>query len=180
MKHLRFFITAIALTTVLCCCEKSYNENEEDEKEAIADKEGEEEGSLDDSELDYGDKGEGDFQVGDTVDVKTFISTPIYVQIWVKGYIVGAGTGANGKTRYEFDSPFSYDTALLIADKASETGPEKTASVCITAKKNLREVVNLKDNPDNKGKRIAVFGFQEKYLKRPGIKAIDAYEFPSR
>lgn len=180
MKPLRLFITAIALATAFCCCEKPYNENDEDEKEVIADKEGEEEGGLDDSEFDYGDKGEGDLKVGDTVDVKTFLSAPIYVQIWVKGYIVGAGTGANGKTRYEFEAPFSYDTALLIADDASETDPAKTASICITSKKKLREVVNLKDNPGNKGKRIAVFGFQEKYLKIPGIKAIDAYEFPSK
>ena len=42
-----------------------------------------------------------------------------------------------------------------------------------------RSKLNLKDHPENKGQRIAVFGFQDRYLGLFGIKTIDAYEFPT-
>ena len=119
--------------------------------------------------------------MGDTVDVKTFRTQPIYVQIWVKGYIVGTGTGARGNTRYDMEAPFDSDTALLIADNANEKDPQNTVSICLTnGSKSRREELNLEDNPGNKGKRIAVFGFQETYIKLPRIKKIDAWEFPTK
>lgn len=180
MKHLTIFMLGILLSFSLCACDKPFSEEDDDTETT--------ENSSDDDENNtvYG-KGEDDddddsgVQTGDTLSVSAFISTSLYnTQVWLKGYIVGCATGAGGGKKYETNAPFSYDTALLVADDPNETDIDKMASICLTGKKKLREKANLKDNPQNKGKRIAVFGFQDTYLKLLGIKAIDAYEFPSK
>lgn len=180
MKRLRIITLTMLLSITFCACDKPFSEDEEvEETTTNTDNEDNttgEYGNGKDSESD--DSG---IQVGDTLNVTTFISTPIYnVQVWLKGYIVGCATGAGGSKTYETSAPFSYDTALLVADDPNETDIDKMASICLTSKKKLREKANLKDNPQNKGKRIAVFGFQATYLKLFGIKQIDAYEFPAK
>ncbi len=117
---------------------------------------------------------------GETIDVNTFCNTAIYDQVWVRGYVVGAATGAKGKYTYEFDAPFSFDTALLLADEENVDSCSDVMSVCLTTcSKKTRQALNLVDNPENKGRIIEVFGFQEVYLKIPGMKTLDAYRFPS-
>ena len=119
----------------------------------------------------------GDFPTGSTVDVTTFRNSAIYTQVWVKGYIVGAATGKNNKMRYEFGPDFTYDTAILLADEPEEDDLDKVISVRLV-QGSRRELLNLKDNPGNKGQLVKVFGFQDIYLKIPGIKDIDGLEFP--
>lgn len=180
MKNLTAFTLVVLLSLTFCACDKPFSEEDEDTETTV---------DTTDEDDDSGEYGKGDdsgnddsgIEMGDTLNVTTFISTPIYnAQVWLKGYIVGCATGANGRRRYETEAPFSYDTSLLIADNPNETDMEKMASICLTGKKKLREKANLKDNPQNKGKRIAVFGFQDTYLKLFGIKEIDAYEFPAK
>lgn len=115
------------------------------------------------------------------MNVETFISKPIVDQVWVKGYIVGSATGANGKKRYDFEPPFDHDTALLLADDPATADLSHVVSVCLTScSKKIREELNLKEHPENRGKVLSVFGFRETYLAIPGIKKIDAYEFRIR
>lgn len=157
---------------MLACssCEKTDSYDDEDDTE---------QGGWQEDDPEYGgDDDDSGISLGDVVDVKTFCNTPIYTQVWVEGYIVGAATGAKGKIRYEFEAPFQYDTAILMADEPAVDEDAEFMSVCLTGcSTKLREMLNLASNPENKGKRLRVFGFQETYLKVPGIKTIDGYGF---
>ena len=62
----------------------------------------------------------------------------------------------------------------------SADSEDEVISVCLTTcSESRRDTLNLVRHPENKGKRVAVFGVQETYLKLPGIKHIDALEFPA-
>lgn len=195
MKKYKFIVLLLLAAAVFPACDKPYIEYEEEEnKDKVVVESSDDKSDSVDGDADYDDEGsvtdnggndnldnEGsgdEFDIGDVVDVETFISTPIVNQIWLKGYIVGAATGANGKKRYDFDAPYDYDTAILLADTPDEADLEHVASVCLTScSKKIREALNLKDHPENRGKTLSVFGFREVYLNLPGIKKIDAYEF---
>lgn len=178
MKNLKLFMLLPVFLFVFGACDKPYGD-EGDENIELPE---ENNGAEDDDDAENNDDAEdGGISLGDVVDVNTFLNTPIYAQVWVKGYIVGSATGANGKTRYDFEPPFSYDTAILLADTESADSETEVMSVCLTScSKKIREKLNLADHPENKGKRLAVFGFQDVYLKIYGIKKIDAYEFPAK
>lgn len=195
MKKYKFIVLLLLAAAVFPACDKPYIEYEEEEnKDKVVVESSDDKSDSVDGDADYDDEGsvtdnggndnqdnEGsgdEFDIGDVVDVETFISTPIVNQIWLKGYIVGAATGANGKKRYDFDAPYEYDTAILLADNPDEADLEHVASVCLTScSKKIREALNLKDHPENRGKTLSVFGFREVYLNLPGIKKIDAYDF---
>lgn len=178
MKNLKLFVLLSVFLSVFGACDKPYGDEEEGNIELPYENGGTDEN---DGTEDDGDAEDGDISLGDVVDVSTFLNTPIYAQVWVKGYIVGSATGANGKTRYDFEPPFSYDTAILMADTEDADSETEVMSVCLTScSKKIREKLNLADHPENKGRRLAVFGFQDVYLKIYGIKKIDAYEFPAK
>ena len=179
MKKMIFMLVSLFVVFTFPACDKPYDdseENVEDDTEVV--------GGLDnDNGSNSGDGGgecddDTGISFGDVVDVETFISTPIVTQVWVKGYIVGSATGANGKKRYDFEPPFEHDTALLLADSPATADLSHVVSVCLTScSKKIREELNLKEHPENRGKVLSVFGFRETYLAIPGIKKIDAYEF---
>lgn len=179
MRSISVMMIFLAAAIAFAACEKPYTDGEEERTEHIGDGDGGGDGWI----IDDGsgeDDGSG-IGLGDTVSVKTFLEMPIQRQVWVKGYIVGAATGAGGNYRYVFKKPFAYDTAILIAGSPDEDRTDSVASVCLTScSKNIRELLNLKDNPGNKGKKVALFGMQETYLRLTGIKKIDAYEFPAK
>lgn len=195
MKKIKFIVLLLLATAVFPACDKPYSdyEAEEDSGKVVVDgsKDESDTGSGDtgsdgkDEGSDLGDEGktesggdEEDLNVDGVVGVETFIGTPIVNQVWLKGYIVGAATGANGKKRYRFESPFEYDTAILLADDPDTDDLEHVVSVCLTScSKKIREALNLVDHPENKGKMLSVYGFREVYLGIPGIKKIDGYEF---
>lgn len=178
MKNLKLFMLLPVFLFVFGACDKPYGDEGDENIELPEENNGAED---DDDAEDNDDAEDGGISLGDVVDVSTFLNTPIYAQVWVKGYIVGSATGANGKTRYDFEPPFSYDTAILLADTESADSETEVMSVCLTScSKKIREKLNLADHPENKGKRLAVFGFQDVYLKIYGIKKIDAYEFPAK
>lgn len=174
------YVCAVVDSILFSACDKPYDDSEEgidDGTEIIG-------GTDKDTGSDDEDEGDGEYDddtgisFGDVVDVETFISKPIVDQVWVKGYIVGSATGANGKKRYDFEPPFDHDTALLLADDPATADLSHVVSVCLTScSKKIREELNLKEHPENRGKVLSVFGFRETYLAIPGIKKIDAYEF---
>lgn len=103
---------------------------------------------------------------------------------WVKGYIVGCVK--DGTTT--FDSPsqalfdnFNSSTNVFIADNANETDYTKCLSVKLndqSAPAGFRNVVNLKDNPTNKGKELLVQGkLRSMFTNLKGCRDIAAYEF---
>lgn len=177
----RILLAILQLSVLFCTlsCEKTYlGEDREEPPEDVV--EGEAGDGTGDNGGWYGEGSDVDDDVvylGDTVDVGTFRSHVIYGQIWVKGYIVGAATGAYGKRRYEFGPDFNYDTAILIADDPGVVDEEETVPISLTTcSKAIRSKLNLVDNPGNKGVFIWVYGVQETYLGLPGIKHIDGLE----
>lgn len=176
MKKFFTFIFIFLTGGMFLSCEKAYI-GEEQEKENLEYTDNDDENEYEQDIEHAGDDDE--FKLGDIVNVNTFKNCAIYTQVWVEGYIVGAATGANQKYRYEFCPDFSFDTAILLADNIEANSIDEVISVCLTnCSKELRTKLNLRDHPENKGKRIAVFGFQDRYLKITGIKKIDAYKFP--
>lgn len=130
------------------------------------------EGGTEGSGNDDSSTGSSTIETGDTITVGRFINNTINGQVFVYGYIVGACTKSISNA--EFLPPFTYSQALLLADDSLEADPEKVMTVCLTTKAKARQALNLVDNPENFRKRIIIFGFQETYLKRPGIKKIDS------
>ena len=173
MKILRVSMFLLVAVLTLASCEKAYFDEDGEREETV---EGDDNGGWYDDDSPEGD---GEFSIGDEVDVHTFKNNAIYTQVWVSGYIVGAATGANNRYRYEFGPEFTFDTAILLADTPEASSTDDVISVCLTGGSvNRRRKLNLKDHPENKGRRLAVFGFQDWYLGMFGIKTIDAYEFP--
>ena len=176
MKKLIFAIIPLIVTVALVSCEKAELGGEGDGTEEVG-------GTADDG--DGGDNGgwyggedgndEDLVYLGDTVDVETFRTHAIYGQVWVKGYIVGAATGAHNQRRYEFGPEFNFDTAILIADDPGEDDKNMTVPISLTScSDDLRAGLNLVAHPENKGKFIWIYGVQETYLGLQGIKHIDA------
>lgn len=173
MKKLRVIILVLITALALGSCERAYFEEDEEPADVVV---GDDNGGWYDDDT---PGGYGDFAHGDEVDVHTFKTSAIYTQVWVKGYIVGAATGIYNRNRYEFGPEFTFDTAILLADTPEASDTSQVISVCLTGgSESRRSKLNLKDHPENKGQRIAVFGYQDRYLGLFGIKAIDAYEFP--
>ncbi len=103
-------------------------------------------------------------------------------QKWVSGYIVGCVK--NGTT--VFDNPdqalfdnFDSSTNVFIADSANEK--DYTKCICVrlndkTAPSDIRNLVNLKDNPTNKGKVLLVEGnLRPMFTNLKGIRDISNY-----
>ena len=170
MKRLLITAAMLAAAIAFGSCEKAEIEKEKEPAGQTDDPSG---GWLEE----VGGEEDDGFETGSVVDVATFRNNDIGRQVWVKGYIVGAATGANNRVRYELEPPFTYDTAILLADDPAETSVDKMISVRLVQGER-RELLNLADHPENRGERIAVFGLRETYLKMPGIQDIDAYKFP--
>ncbi len=94
--------------------------------------------------------------------------------VWVFGYIVGGDmtSGANG---ISFEVPFSSATNIAIADRSSVKDKNYCLSVQLSSG-DLRDALNLKENPENLGKMVYLKGnIVEAYYGIPGIKSISEY-----
>lgn len=116
------------------------------------------------------------YQTGDIVSVSEFLKKDIHCEVWVVGRIVGACT--RSKKYAEFEAPFSHSQAILIADNPDEEDSNNVISVCLTTNKEMRNNLNLVDNPLNKNQYVMIFGFRENYLGFLGIKKPYGYKFP--
>lgn len=112
----------------------------------------------------------------DTVSVKTFLTTDIKYQVFVNGYIVGAATSRSRQNKYEFSAPFTYDSAVMIADNKYETNTDSVIAVSLSSgQSSPRAALNLKDNPSNKGRMVIVYGYQGTCCGLPGIAELNAW-----
>lgn len=87
--------------------------------------------------------------------------------VWVSGYIVGACKRSIKQA--EWEPPFSYDSAILLADSPDESDPENVISIQMVGKQ-MKEEIALASNPQNYGRAIAFYGVKQKYLGIPGMK----------
>ena len=182
--NIKSIIILLSLIFVISSCEKAEDDDDNTTKTERPDT-GNNNGNdgSDNDNSGSGDENEGNnnggFKAGDVIDVVTFCNNDLrYVQLWVRGYIVGAATGVNKKIRYDFEPPFSYDTAILISDSPNYKEGDYLMSVNLPSGTKKRTELNLKDNEGNLGKLIEVLGLQKTYLKLPGFNPLDNYRFP--
>lgn len=176
MKTLRILLSVLVLCALCLSCEKPYQEDEDTPVSGITG-DGKPSG---DNESTGGDEGTGGgdtggYDIGDIVTVEEFLNNDINVQVFVDGYIVGDCTKSISNA--EFDPPFTYPQALLIADRADESSIDMVMTVSLKSGSKWRAALNLVDHPENYRRRVRVFGFQERYLGVLGIKTIDAFNF---
>lgn len=94
--------------------------------------------------------------------------------VWVTGYIVGGDmtTGAEG---ISFTPPFSKASHLAIASRGSVTSKESCIAVELPGG-DIRETLNLVDNPELIGRRVSLKGnIEEKYLGITGLKGVSDF-----
>lgn len=91
----------------------------------------------------------------------------------VEGYIVGY---TQSPSNYTKDPAKFGDTNVAIADSPNETDPEKIMPVQLP-KGDVRTAVNVKDHPENVGKKVQLTGTLELYFSSPGLKSVTAYKF---
>ena len=99
---------------------------------------------------------------------------------WVQGYIVGAvrnglsTVGSNDDIIW--NAPFDSYTNVVIADDAACHEISLCIIVNLPSGKPLRSQVNLYDNPDNLGKRLAVLGKLRTYFGQAGLRDSEGTE----
>ena len=147
-----FLSLAISLMTV--GCEKGYYGEELTKTDNTEETEGAEDSDDDDS------------QGGLTVE--QFMTQTLTGQTWVVGYVVGACSKTINNA--DFEPPFEYPQAILLADHPGETNKEKVITIGLPSGYKVRKELNLVDHPENYGKRVAIYGEQTTYLKVLGIK----------
>ena len=95
-------------------------------------------------------------------------STPM---AWVKGYIVGYVSGKTYADGVTFSAEgCDVNTNIIIAESASTTSADKCMPVQLPSG-DLRNGLNLKDNPSLLGKEIIIYGQLANYFSVPGIKS---------
>lgn len=102
--------------------------------------------------------------------------------VWATGYIVGYISTANGSAFNEGSAMFTAvgaeATNLLLAESPDETDWEKCSPVQLPSG-NIRNALNLADNPENLGQEVCLKGSLEKYFGAYGVKSLTAYEWGS-
>jgi hypothetical protein len=100
---------------------------------------------------------------------------------WVIGYIVGGIVDDNNQTN-TIDGPEDVvfgtnvrNTAVLIADSQTETNYLNCVVVNLPTGE-IRNAVNLKDNPGNLGKWVKINGTFRAYFGRPGVRDVTGHE----
>ena len=119
--------------------------------------------------------GEGSGTADDPYNVAAGITIQDQSTAWVHGYIVGAvkeGQEHNSVTSnddIDWAAPFGRATNVLIADDASCNEIANCLIVKMPSGSAMRAQVNLKDNPDNLGKHLAVSGTMKNGFGKPGV-----------
>lgn len=91
----------------------------------------------------------------------------------VEGYIIGYTTNPS---KYTNDPSKFGDTNVAIASSSSETDPAKIMPVQLPLG-DVRKAVNVKDHPENVGKKVRLTGTLDLYFSSPGLKSVTAYQF---
>lgn len=93
--------------------------------------------------------------------------------VWVSGYIVG---GDLSSTAASFKAPFQSRTNILIGPKSTTSNRASCLSVQLAAGE-MREALNLVDNPSNLGRKVLLKGnIVEAYYGMPGMKNLTDFE----
>ncbi len=94
---------------------------------------------------------------------------------WVKGYIVGWVEGQVLSSGAHFDASATVKSNVLLANTPDETDLAKCIPVQLPVG-DLRNAINLQDNPGNYKKAVALLGSIEKYFGKTGVKSPTEYK----
>lgn len=92
----------------------------------------------------------------------------------IAGYIVGDVEGLRISSA-RFSPPFSSQSNILIADSPTETNVDRCMPVQLKSSTQERDELNLRDRPENLGRRIVVSGVVAYYFNVFGIKPLYSY-----
>lgn len=95
--------------------------------------------------------------------------------VWVTGYIVGWVDGQVLSTGAKFTTPATVASNLLLAASPDETNVANCVPVQLTSGSDVRNALNLQNNPSNLGKQVSIKGNLEAYFGSAGIKSTSAY-----
>ncbi len=109
----------------------------------------------------------------DAMTVSEALSSIGEEDVWISGYIVGGDLSSSSAS---FQKPFDSRTNMLLGPRSSTSDKESCLSVQLPSGE-LRDALNLVDNPDLLGRKICLRGnIVEAYYGIPGIKNITEYE----
>lgn len=97
-------------------------------------------------------------------------------EVVVSAYIVGTSEAGKSKFTPIFGTENASNTNIIIADNPNETDASKCIPVQLP-KGEVREKLNLVDNPGNLGKKVTLTGKIEKYFGIAGLRDTSAYKF---
>lgn len=127
---------------------------------------------LDDT-YEIGGEGTAGTSVSEAMTVAQARSSAGAENVWVSGYIVGGDLSSSSAS---FAAPFQSRTNIVIGPKSTTSNRESCLSVQLPAGE-LREALNIVDNPSNHGRKILLKGnVVEAYYGMPGIKNITDFE----
>lgn len=99
---------------------------------------------------------------------------PGATDVWVCGYIVGGDLTSSSKG-VSFTPPFKSRTNIAIAARSSATDKSSCVSVKLGSGE-IRELLNLVDNPDNLGCKVYLKGdIVDAYYGIPGIESLTEF-----
>lgn len=128
---------------------------------------------LSDTYVIGGDSGKGS-GASDALTVSEAMSSVGSEDVWVSGYIVGGDLSSSSAS---FDGPFSSRTCLLLGPRSSTKNRASCISVQLPAGE-LREALNLVDNPELLGRKMRINGdIVSSYYGLTGLKNCKEYVF---
>lgn len=122
----------------------------------------------------YEENGNGTTPTNDTTREKPFsVSQAIASQngnAWVKGYIVGCVEGQKLSEGAKFEAVSGVASNILLAETADESDVSKCLVVQLPVG-DVRNAINLSDNPNNLKQEVILYGSLETYFGTSGMKS---------
>ena len=96
---------------------------------------------------------------------------------WIEGYIVGWISGSHYPNGARFSAQSAGNTNLLLADSIYENDPAHCLPVQLPSNSQIRQQLNLRDNPSNLRRHIKLKGDITGYFNTTGVKNTSVYEW---
>jgi len=94
--------------------------------------------------------------------------------VWVQGYIVGVRETDVDPFENNFNTPFRTNSNIMLADSPDETNTSALLMVQLPIG-DVRDAINLVDNPENLGENVKLRGNLAAYFGVPGLR--DTYQY---
>lgn len=119
-----------------------------------------------------GPEGDGSFEF--PYNVAAAIGNNTGTGMWVQGYIVGVRETDVDPFENNFNAPFRTNSNIMLADEPDETSTSNLLMVQLPIG-DVRDAINLVDNPGNLGEMVKLRGNLAAYFGVPGLR--DTYQF---